>query len=331
MPSNPKQKIKLLYLMEVLLKETDENHCLSTQDLIDYLAEKDIFVERKTIFSDINTLKEYGLDVGLSKARDKGGYYIASRDFELAELKIITEAILSSRYISARKSKILISKLSTLVGPGERKDLEREVFVSGRVKTENESIFYNVDILHEAMKDNREISFYYLEWNSQKELVPRKGGKLYRVSPWALTVKDENYYLIAFDSSCNDIRHYRVDKMTNIKSIQRSKRQGAESFKVYDIGEYTNQNFGMFSGEADMVTLLVPESKIGIIFDRFGKEVDIRPVNEGIISCRVPVLVSKQFFGWLTGLGSEIKIKGPESVKNEYLDYLTKLTESYKE
>lgn len=331
MPSNPKQKIKLLYLMQVLLRETDEDHCLSTQDLIDYLAQKDIIVERKTIFSDINTLKEYGLDVCLSKTRDNGGYYIASRDFELAELKLITEAILSSRYISAKKSKSLITKLSSLVGPSERKELEREVFVSGRVKTENESIYYNVDILHHAMKENHEISFNYLEWNSKKELVPRKGGKLYRVSPWALTVKDENYYLIAFDPAVEDIRHYRVDKMQNIKSILRSKRLGADNFKVYDLGEYTNQNFGMFSGEADMVSLHVPESKIGIIFDRFGKDIDVRPIKDGIISCRVPVLVSKQFFGWLSGIGPDITIFGPSSVKNEYIEYLNRLLDSYNE
>lgn len=329
MSTSAKQKIKLLYLMEVLISRTDENHCLSTQDLISYLAEKDIEVERKTIISDIATLKEFGMDIGVSKARNNGGYYLISRDFELPELKIIAEAILSSRFISAKKSKELIKKLETLVGPSERKELDREVYVSGRVKTENESIYYNVDILHEAMLENREITFCYLDWNIHKELVPRRNGKVYRVSPWALTVKDENYYLIAFDAVVGGIKHYRVDKMKEIHSVNRSKRLGKEEFSVYNLGEYTNQNFGMFSGDADIVTLLVPEDKVGIIFDRFGKDIDVRKLKDGRASMRVPVLVSKQFFGWICGLGNDVEISMPSSVRNEYVQYLKDIINSY--
>lgn len=330
MPNQAKQKIKLLYILEVLLEKTDEKNCLSAQDLIDYLAEKDITVERKTIFSDIQTLKEFGIDIGVSKSINNSGYYVISRDFELPELKIISEAILSSRYISAKKSKELIKKLSSLVGPSERKMLEREVFVSGRIKTENESIYYNVDILHNAMMSNMEITFSYLEWNIKKELVPRKNGKVYRVSPWALTVKDENYYLIAFDANAKNIRHYRVDKMKDIHPVLRSSRLGKEEFSGCDIGEYTNKNFGMFSGEADIVTLVCPEDKIGIIFDRFGKDIDVRKLKGNKASCRVKVSVSKQFFGWLCGIGPEIQITMPESVRNEYLKYLENIVAQMK-
>lgn len=331
MPKEAKQKIKLLYLMEVLLSKTDENHCLSAQDLIDYLAEKDIIVERKTIFSDIATLKEFGLDIYVSKAKDKSGYYILARDFELAELKIIVEAILSSRYISRKKSKELIHKLETLVGPSDRKMLEREIFVSGRVKTENESIFYNVDILHNAMLKNQEVSFIYLDWNINKELVPRRNKKTYRVSPWALTIKDENYYLVAFDDSKGEIRHYRVDKMKDIKGIARSQRQGREEFESFDIGEYSTQNFGMFRGESEMVSITLPENKIGIIFDRFGKEVDVRPLKKNLVSVRVPVFVSTQFFGWLAGIGPDFKITMPKDVKTQYIEYLKSILTTYGE
>lgn len=331
MPKEAKQKIKLLYLMEVLLSKTDENNCLSAQDLIDYLAQKDIIVERKTIFSDIATLKEFGLDVYVSKAKAKSGYYVLARDFELAELKIIVEAILSSKYISSKKSKELIRKLETLVGPSDRKMLEREVFVSGRVKTENESIFYNADILHNAMLKNQEISFIYLDWNINKELVPRRNKKQYRVSPWALTIKDDNYYLIAYDSEKNEIRHYRVDKMKDIKGIQRSLRQGKEEFESFDVGEYSTKNFGMFRGDSEMVSLTLPESKIGIIFDRFGKDIDVRPLKKNLVSVRVPVLVSNQFFGWLAGIGPDFKITMPKDVKIQYIDYLKSILTTYGE
>ena len=329
MPKEAKQKIKLLYLMEVLLRETDDGKCLSAQDLIDYLAEKDIFVERKTIFSDIATLKDFGLDIGVRKSKELTGYYVASRDFELPELKIIVEAILSSRYISGKKSKDLIEKLSSLVGPTERKELQREVFVSGRVKTENESIYYNVDILHKAMMDNNEITFKYLEWTKDKELVPRRNGKTYRVSPWALTVKDENYYLIAYDDEHGEIRHYRVDKMKEIHAVLRSKRLGREEFNSFDVGEYTTKNFGMFRGEPDIVSISLPEDKIGIMFDRFGKDIDVRPLKKGYLSCRVPVMVSNQFFGWLSGLGSEFEILMPKDIRTQYIEFLKSLITVY--
>ncbi|MCR4788221.1 MAG: WYL domain-containing protein [Lachnospiraceae bacterium] len=331
MPKEAKQKAKLLYIWEALLKYTDENNCMSSQQLIDYLAERDITVERKTIFSDIATLKDFGADIVLSRSKDRKGYYVASRDFELPELKVITEAILSSRYITAKKSKELISKLESLVGPSERKQLDREVFVSGRVKSENESIYYNVDILHNAILDNRQITFNYLEWTVEKELALRHGGKLYRVSPWALTVKDENYYLVAYDESYSEIRHYRVDKMKNIKEIGRSKRKGLEEFERFDVGRYTTQNFGMFRGQMDVVAISLPEDKIGIFFDRFGKDIDVRKLPDNRVSVRVSVYVSNQFFGWLTGLGEGFTITMPQDVKTQYVDFLRSIVSTYSE
>lgn len=330
MASVAKQKIKLLYLMKVLLSSTDEKKHLSTQDLINYLEENDIYVERKTIFDDIATLKAFGLDIEVSKKKDNSGYYIASREFELAEIKLICDAILSSRFITEAKSKKLIEKCKGLVGPSERRELDRSVFVQGRVKTDNISSYYNVDHLHDAIMDNKEVSFQYLEWNEHKELVPRKEGKLYRVSPWALTIKDENYYLIAYDDKADMIKHYRVDKMLDIKLINKSKRLGYDKFKVYNVGEYTNQNFGMFSGQEDIVSLVVQKDKLGIILDRFGKNIDIRPLGNDKYSCRVPVLVSKQFFGWLAGIGNEVILSAPMDVKEQYIDYLKEILDGYK-
>ncbi len=331
MPKEAKQKAKLLYIWEALLKYTDENNALSSAQIIDYLAKRDISVERKTVFSDIATLKEFGADICLSKSKDHKGYYVASRDFELPELKIITEAILSSRYITAKKSKELIAKLSELVGPSERKQLQREVFVSGRVKSENESIYYNVDMLHNAMLENRQITFNYLDWTLNKELIPRHNGRVYRVSPWALTVDDENYYLIAYDSAHSEIRHYRVDKMKDIKEVARSKRIGKEEFERFDVGIYTNRNFGMFRGEMEVVTVTMPEDKIGIFFDRFGKDIDVRKLQNGRVSARVSVYVSNLFFGWLSGLGPDFMITMPLDTKAQYIDHLKSIITTYSE
>lgn len=329
MPKEAKQKIKLLYLLEVLLKNTDENRCMSSQDLIDYLAEKEIFVERKTIFSDIETLKQYGIDIGVSKSKNNSGYYIISRDFELAELKIIIEAILSSRYISSKKSKELITKLSELVGPSERASLKREVFVQGRVKTENESIYYNVDILHNAMLNNSQITFHYLDWTVDKKLLPRKNGKIYIVSPWALTVKDENYYMVAYDDESQMIKHYRVDKMKDITPVAKSFRLGKEQFDAFDLGQYTNRNFGMFSGDEEVITLHLPAEKIGIIYDRFGKDIDVRKLDDKFVACRVKLFVSQQFYGWLVGIGKDVIIDKPKSVADDFKKYLSDIMVNY--
>ena len=157
--------------------------------------------------------------------------------------------------------------------------LQRQVFVAGRVKTENESIYYNVDRIHHAIQAGVLISFTYLEWNVKKELQLRRGGQKYRISPWALTWQDENYYLIAYDDEEEKIKHFRVDKMNKITELSGEKRKGMEAFRQFDIAAYTKQTFGMFGGTTQSVTLRLPASMIGIILDRFGREI-------GRASCR---------------------------------------------
>lgn len=330
MAKSSNQKLKLLYLIKILSEKSDENHCLSAQRLIDELSRYDIKAERKSIYDDINCLNYFGYDIIYVKSRTDGGYYLASRDFELPELKLLVDAVQASRFITLKKSKELISKIEKLAGPYDAKQLQRQVLVAGRIKAENESIYYNVDKIHNAIQDNTQISFIYLTWNSGKELKPRKDGHLYRMSPLALTWKDENYYLIAYDDEENKIKHFRVDKMSRISQLSEIPRQGLEEFGKLDVAEYTNKTFGMFGGEATAVTLLMPETMAGIVLDRFGKEITIRKVSEGIISIRIMVAVSNQFYGWLTGLGKDVTVLSPEHVRKEYQDYLEEILEQYK-
>ncbi len=235
MPKAANQKLKLLYLLKILNEKTDENHCLSTQELIEELALYDIKAERKSIYDDIECLNVFGYDVEYIKAQKGGGYYLAERDFELPELKLLVDAVQSSRFITQKKSWELISKIEKLAGPYEGKRLQRQVYVVGRVKAENESIYYNIDQIHKAIQDNAPITFTYLKWNSKKELEPRRDGKRYEVSPWALTWKDENYYLIAYDDRQESIKHFRVDKMSRISELSKESRKGGEAFERIDI------------------------------------------------------------------------------------------------
>lgn len=330
MAKSSNQKLKLLYLIKILSEKTDENHCLSAQRLIDELAKYDIKAERKSIYDDINCLNYFGFDILNIKSRTEGGYYLASREFELPELKLLVDAVQSSRFITAKKSKELIAKIEKMTSPYEAKKLQRQVLVAGRIKTENESIYYNVDKIHNAIQDNTQISFVYLNWNVKKELKPRKDGQLYRISPLALTWKDENYYLIAFDDEEAKIKHFRVDKMSHISQLKNKVRQGLEEFSKIDVAAYTNTTFGMFGGEETAVTLKLPNEMAGIILDRFGKEITIRQVEDGKISVRINVAVSNQFYGWLTGLGNGIMILGPEQVKNDYQRFLNEILTQYK-
>jgi predicted DNA-binding transcriptional regulator YafY len=329
MAKSPNQKLKLLYLLKILTEESDENHCLSAQALIDALAAYDIRAERKSIYDDIAQLNDFGYDIVLVKAKTGGGYYLAERPFELAELKLLVETVQASRFLTVKKSRELIGKIEKLASKAEAGQLQRQVYVANRIKTANESIYYIVDDIHRAIQNNVQIAFQYMEWNLEKELVPRKGGKTYQVSPWALTCKDENYYLIAHDEEEDIIKHFRVDKLGHVKVLEHVKRQGAELFERFDIAEYANKTFGMYGGREETVTLEFENRLIGVVIDRFGKELTIRKRDENYFTVRVPVTVSGQFFGWLTGLGVGAKIAAPEQVAQEYRNYVNQVLGQY--
>lgn len=322
-----KQKLKLLYIMQFLLEKTDEAHTVTTQEIIDYLAENGIASERKSIYTDIDALIDFGLDI--MKVRERsGGYYVASRRFELAELKLLVDAVQSSKFITSRKSRDLIGKLETLCSRAEARQLHRQVVVTNRNKAVNENIYYNVDMIYSAIADNVKIKFQYFEWSVNKEMKLRRDGSYYEVSPWLLTWDDENYYMIAYDTRTCMIRHYRVDKMLKI-GLMKEPRKGRNQFDNFDIAGYSKKTFGMFAGEEETVTLCCDSNLTGVMIDRFGKDVPLRQRDETHIQARVKVAVSRQFFGWLTGLGPAVKIESPERVVKDYCEYMEEIRKEY--
>lgn len=323
------QKLKLLYILKWLTERTDESHAMSGQEIIEALEKEGISAERKSIYSDIQALRDFGYDIITTKKRDNSGYYMASREFELAELKLLVDAVQSSKFITAKKSKVLIEKLEKLVSRYDAKQLQRQVYVSERNKNSNESIYYSVDDIHKAIQENKRIRFKYYDWGADKQMHFRKDGEFYEVSPFFLVWKDENYYLVAFDEKESIMKHFRVDKMHSL-SVVKKDRAGIDDAKKINPAVYTQQNFGMFAGDEQMITLQFQEKQIGIIIDRFGKEIDIRKRGEGICSARVMVAVSNQFFGWVTGLGGLVQITSPESVVSDYKAYLKQILEEYK-
>lgn len=319
-------KKKILYLSKYLLEETDESHPASMAQIMAYLESWDITAERKSIYRDMETLKDFGMDI--VKTANPSGYYIANRDFELPELKLLVDAVQASRFITEKKSTELIRKLEGLTSRAEAKQLQRQVLVGGRVKTMNESIYYNVDIIHTAILNNRKIRFQYFRWSMKKEMLLRRNGEYYVISPWALSWDNENYYLLGYDEEAGIIKYYRVDRMLRL-SEDDAERTGKACFEEFDMSGFAKRTFGMFSGEERTLTILFKENLIGVVIDRFGKDTPIRPMDEDHFQARVQVAVSPQFFGWLTGLGDGAKILGPEEAAKEYQEYLKQILAKY--
>ncbi len=320
-------KLRTLYIMDALLEKSDENNRLSTKALLEMLETNGITADRKSIYDDIDTLMTWGMDILYTKEKP-AGYYLASRKFELPELKLLVDAVQSSKFITVKKSRELIKKLESLTSAGDAKQLQRQVYISDRIKTVNESIYYNVDKLHEAILAGRKISFKYYKWNTDKELVPRNSGKPFEVSPWALTWDDENYYMLGFDASSGIVKHYRVDKMQNITLLE-DPRDGEEEFKDFDLGKFAKKTFGMYGGVPEAVTMEFDDGLIGVVMDRFGTDVIIQKVGDGKFRVRHEVAVSGQFYGWIAGLGAGVKIIHPEHVVEGFKAHISQVIERY--
>lgn len=321
------QKLKLIYLMNYLLCETDEEHPVSMSDILNYLSAQGISAERKSIYDDIEMLKLFGLDILTVKAKNFG-YYIGSRDFELPELKLLVDAVQSSKFITKKKSAELIKKIEKLASVHQAKQLERQVFVANRIKTMNESIYLVVDKIHSAISEDKKISFKYFEWTADKEKILKHGGKDYILSPWALTWDDENYYLVAYDADANIIKHYRVDKISSVHTVD-EKREGENHFAEFDMAIYSKSVFGMFGGKAESVTLVCDSSLAGVIIDRFGQDVVFRKRSDGAFEITVSVVLSPQFYSWVFGFGGRMKISEPDKARLEFLKQLEQVKELY--
>lgn len=328
MAKSEKQKLKLLYIMKILMEQTDEEHPMPMSVLLEKLAREDIKAERKSIYSDVSYLQDFGLDIVYNSSRDKNGYYIASREFELPECKLLVDAVTASKFITASKSKVLVEKLESLVSRHQAHQLKRQVVSPDRIKNENESIYYRVDGIHKAMQENRQITFQYLEWNLKKNLVPRKGGLVYQISPWALLWDNENYYLVGYDHDAEIIKHFRVDKIGPMELLE-EKREGYEAFTKCNIHDYSTKTFGMYGGKEEKVTIQFPNSLVGVVLDRFGKDVSLQKIDAEHFAVHVTVAVSSQFFGWLAGIGNQAIITSPEEVKKQYVDYLQNILTEY--
>ena len=317
MPKGTNQKLKLYYLARIMTEETDDEHMITMPEIKSALEAYGVTADRKSLYDDLETLRVLGIDVIGEKVGRNFYYHVGCKQFEIAELKLLVDAIQSSKFITEKKSNELIKKLTNMASNYEAAQLKRQVVVQGRVKTMNESIYYFVDDVHRAIAENKQISFEYMKWNEQKKMVRRKDGS-YIVSPWAMTWDDENYYLIAYDEEADCIKHFRVDKMKSIQVLD-EKRTGKEKFKAFNLANYAKMNFGMFGGKPTKVKIAFTNDMAGVFIDRFGRDIMIHPSKlKGWSEITVDVAVSDHFFGWIFALGTKVKILSPNDVVTKY-------------
>lgn len=322
----PNQKLKLMYLAQILRERTDERHGLTLSDISSALREYDVSAERKSLYDDIEALRLYGMDI--RTIRDTHvRYYLAAHEFELAELRILLDAVQSAKFLTPKKSRELTKKIEGMGSRHEASALHRQVYDTNRLKTENEEIYGNIAVLHRAISENRKIACRYFEWNSYKQRILRRNGDEYVISPWALSWDDEYYYLIAYDSDAGIIKHFRVDKMLKIRMLE-EKRDGEKAFADFDMAIYSRRTFGMYGGEAVNVQIRVDSSLAGVVIDRFGTDVTILNHGDTFDLC-TKVMVSPTFFSWVLGFGGKMKILSPTWVADEALRMAKEIVHTY--
>ncbi len=323
------QKLKLLYLKKFFEEETDADHPATMQDILDYLKENGIKAERKSIYTDLSALQDYGMDVR-NKEDEEGRvktYKLLDRDFQLPEIKLIIDSIASSRFLSEKRSNDLIEHLGSLVSKHQRKELNRQVCVMGRPKSMNKYILYNADAIYRAITDDTTITFKYFHYNARHEREYARNGELYEVSPWALLYDNDNYYLYC-SFSPNRFYTYRVDRMAEVAQTA-NKRQGKEEFDKANMAEFSKSTFGMFSGKQEKVSMVIENKLIDVMIDKFGKDVWMTKEDKDHVMVMANVSVSPQFFAWVFGLGSAITITHPESVVKQMKDMLSEISKKY--
>lgn len=324
------KKLTLIYLQELFLNKTDETHFIRMPDILSYLEEREIFVDRRTIYSDITLLNHVGFEIEGVQEKGDYKYHHINRKFGTDELKVLVNAVASSKYLTESKSRELIGKIKSLGSSFDTSVLNRNVLLGNRIKSMNDKVLKNLDTIYIAINENCQLSFQYMRWNVKKELENTQKGDKVIVSPFAVTLSDNNYYMIAYNHKFNSLRHYRIDKMKNIVPLHET-REGQEHFKSFDITDYTYKTFGMFRGEERTLSLQCKNHLAGVFIDRFGKDVYMRDdvKNPNYFIVRITVYTSPQFYAWLFGLGKDVTIISPEAAIEEFTSMTEEILSKY--
>ena len=321
------KKLKLLYLAKYLEEETDQEHPAGMPELLAYLTANGISAERKSVYDDLRLLESFGMDVETVKGR-QFGYYLGERTFQLPEVKLLVDAVQAAPFLTQKKSMELIGKLEQLTSRPMARQLRRQVYVLGRPRTTNETLYYAVDGIHTAISRDRQVSFRYFDWTAEGQRAFRRDGAAYVTDPVALCV-DRYYYLVAYDAGRQDYRHYRVDRMSGVLVLDEPRR-GKEFFRTFDLPAYLRKHFNMFGGTEYRVTLRCAADLEPVMRERFGREPVFCPEEDGYFHFDVPICVSQQFFGWVCGFGGKVEVTAPAAVRVQLHEMVQSLAEQHR-
>lgn len=325
--ASTERKLKTLRVLQLLLEWSDPEHPLTAEEIISLLGKYDLDADRRSIYSDIAVINQLDPStLEIEKAPGNHGQYVSKRMFELSELKLLIDAVQVAKFIPPAESRTLIKKLGSLASVHQSKDLRREIHLCDPPVGDNQ-VLNSVDVIHTAMNDNHRIEFQYNEWTPRKTKQLRRNGMVYQVSPWKLLWDNEYYYLLAYDPSIQDIKHYRVDRMVNAK-VSPLQREGYTIYQNYKTG-FSTRTFGMYGGEDVKVKLKCSNKLVGVILDRFGADAMLIPEDNNYFSLRVLVTLSPQFYGWVASLGDSVEILEPQSIREEYTTYLYNILKNY--
>lgn len=329
MPRSSNQKQKLLLLADIFRTETNEDHPITLARLIEILSNNGIEAERKSLYDDIEVLCQYGMEIEKVGASRNTAYYYAGGTFGVHELKLLADAVACSKFITEKKSKELVTKLSSLANRHDADELKRNVIVSDRVKNANEQIYYTIDAIQQAIREKKKIRFLYFDYDCKKTKKYHNGGAYSEVSPYALCWREENYYLVGYYGKYESVTNFRADKIEKVEILDEKR---IEPPKDFNLNEYTKKRFGMFSGSDLRVTLRVHNSLSGVIFDRFGKSITVYndDEDENYFVINQPVTASPIFYGWICQFGEKMEILAPDNIRQDFRKYIKKIYNIYK-
>lgn len=328
-----KSKLKLLYIADILKKKTDENNYLAATEICDELAKLDIPAERKSIYKDIEILREYGFDIIHTGSKNRGGYFMGAREFELAEIRLLSDAVRAANFISPKKTKQLVEKIESFASESQAKVLHSQVYVDNRPKCKNEEIYYTINLLDEAINQGVKVSFLYTKRKITDEFKTAKEEKQFKVSPFALIWSDDHYYLVCNNEKYDNLMHLRIDKIKKLEVLDERGRHFSEvsDYKTsFDSADYASKLFNMFSGEPKPIELVCNNDVLDPILDRFGENVRIQKVDDEHFLIRTNAVVSQGLVSWILGFGNRVKVRTPNDLIYDVTKNAQEIVDLYK-
>lgn len=327
MPVEKGQRLKLLKIWEILRQETDEAHPMSSVALLQRLEEIDIKCDRRTLYADIQALNESGYKIHCNR-RKTNEYFVERREFSMAEIQILMDAVQAASFITKEKTEHLVDKIAELAGSRKAEAIKQNVVAFNTVKSPNEDIFGTVSIITQALECGKKIEYQYFDYDINKRRIYRKENKVYKVNPVATIFSDDKYYLLCYDDKHGNLAHYRIDRMANVK-VSSEEITPSELSGVYAIQKHKRQLFGMYHGKECEVTFEADKSLTDAVFDKFGHCVRLYNVPDNKFRFKASVQISPVFFGWCCSFGPQLKVIAPDTLVKQLQSYINELKSVY--